>query len=99
MEVPGGSQQRGQDCSLRVHSACSPRLCTLRVPLARGSCSSQRPLTARAPVAPPLPAPRCIWPQLSSSPGASPLAVFLCPSGLPVFHLFNLYCLGLVLRP
>lgn len=98
MEVPGGSQQRGQDGSLRV-LCLQPSLCTLRVPLARGSCSSQWPLTARAPVVPPLPAPRCIWPQLSSSPGASPLAVFFCPSGLPVFHLFNLYYLGLVLCP
>ena len=39
-----GSQLQGQDCSLRVPSACSPRLCTLRVPLAGGSCSAQWPL-------------------------------------------------------
>lgn len=66
VEVPGGSQQRGQDC-------------TLWVLLARGSCSAQRPLTARAPVPPSLPAPRCIWPEISSSPGASPRQCFSDP--------------------
>ena len=79
VEVPGGSQQRGQDCLLQVPAACSPRLCTLWVLLARGSCSAQRPLTARAPVPLPLPAPRCIWPEISSSPGASPRQCFSDP--------------------
>lgn len=87
-----GSQQQGQDCSLRVPSACSPRLCTLRVPLAGGSCSAQWPLTARAPGPQPLSAPG------ASGPGfllqAPPPTVFLCPSGRLVFHLFNLYYLG-----
>lgn len=57
MEVPGGSQQRGQDCLLQVPAALQPTPVHAAGATSQRSCSSQRPLTARAacPTAPACP--------------------------------------------